>query len=340
MKREKIIILTDYLNYFYSSATRKISTMDCQKISDLLRSAGFDVSIMNFCEIDFRKDDYSGTYILYTSQEDRDLKYKDFIEDILLGLKEKGAILIPEFKYFRSHHNKVFMEIVREISQLEEIKNIRSRFFGTFEEFEKFGKNISLPAVIKPASGAVSEGVSLINERNYKKIAKSVSFSFNLEYFIKNTVKKIINHHRLPKSLHRNKFITQNFVNGLSGDFKVLVYGEKYYVLERKNRKNDFRASGSGKLEFPLEVKKELLDFAERVYSKFYLPFISLDIAEKNGEFFLIEFQALMFGNYTLEKSEHYFAKEDGVWSKKQEGSVLEEEFCRSVVLYIGKIKK
>jgi len=50
--------------------------------------------------------------------------------------------------------------------------------------------------------------------------------------------------------LHRSKFIVQEFIPDLSNDWKVLVFWDKYYVLRRKNRPNDFRASGSGLFSF------------------------------------------------------------------------------------------
>ncbi|MGI6393705.1 MAG: hypothetical protein ACOX2F_03065 [bacterium] len=309
--------------------------MDIEKIRKLFLEHGFNVSVKNFCDINFRNDDFSGTYILYTSQEDPGLKYKGFVEDILLGLREKGATLIPDFKYFRAHHNKVFMEILRDASKLENIKNIKSYYFGTKDEFEYKKKEISLPAVIKNAEGATSSGVYLANAKNIDFIIKKVSFAGAFLPYLKNIVKKILKKPIYPVSLFRNKFIIQNYIEGLKGDFKILVYGEKYYVLERKNRKNDFRASGSGKFSLPEVANTELLNFAKNVFESFDVPFVSLDIAEKNGEFFLIEFQFVMFGTFTIEASSFHFKKVKEVWEKIDEKPDLEAVFCESVIKFI-----
>ena len=42
-------------------------------------------------------------------------------------------------------------------------------------------------------------------------------------------------------SKYRKKFIVQNFIEDLSNDWKILVFGKKYYILCRETRKNDFR---------------------------------------------------------------------------------------------------
>jgi hypothetical protein len=128
----------------------------------------------------------------------------------------------------------------------------------------------------------------------------------------------------------------QEFLSGLDGDYKVLVYGKKYYVLERKNRKNDFRASGSGNFSFPDSPSDELLNFAYDIYTGFNVPFISMDIAKFEHRYVLLEFQFLSFGNYTLERSEFYFTrKDDSGWMKVKEIPDLEREFVSSVVRYL-----
>lgn len=334
---KKILILVDYNDYFYSSAVRKIFTMDVEKVKSFLEEDGYTVEVRNFCDINFRKDDFEGVYVLYTSQEDPDLKYKSFIEDIILGLKEKGAILIPDFKYFRAHHNKVFMEILRDISTEESIKNISSQCFGTKEEFDKVKNNISWPKVLKSSEGSTSLGVSLVNEKNVDQKVKKTAFSFTFLPHIKDFIKKLIKRPRYPLSFYRNKFLVQNYVEGLSGDFKVLIYGDKYYILRRENRENDFRASGSGKFSWPESVSESLLNYAQKIYCSFNVPFISLDIGVKNKEYFLIEFQFVMFGTYTLEASDFFYTKHKDEWKKWNEISDLENVFAYSLKKHIEK---
>jgi hypothetical protein len=108
MKNNKIFISTDYRKGFYSSTKYRGTYMNYKKVAKLFKKQGYNVEIENFSEVDFYSSKYKNSFILYQSSEDPGLKYKCFIEDIILGLKLKGAILIPEFKFFRAHHNKVF----------------------------------------------------------------------------------------------------------------------------------------------------------------------------------------------------------------------------------------
>ena len=292
--------------------------------------------IKSFRNINVRKDNYQGQYILYQSSEDLELHYKDYIEDILLGLALQGAYLIPDFPKFRAHHNKVFMEILRDMCPSPVIKNVVSWGYGTLEDFKKDLHQLPVELVIKPASGARSLGVRLVRGsaaqlRCARRISRSVSF---MEW-VKNIINNMIQKNYREKSIHRRKFVVQELIPGLAGDYKILVYGEKYYGLYRENRKKDFRASGSGKFYYRKDLPEGLLDFAEQVIKIFDVPFISLDIAFSQGKFYLIEFQFISFGNYTLEKSSHYFARRNGKWVCTEEQPNLEREFVRSVVKYI-----
>ena len=138
-----------------------------------------------------------------------------------------------------------------------------------------------------------------------------------------------------PQSSARRKIVVQNFIDGLSCDYKVLVFGSKYYVLQRGVRPGDFRASGSGLFEFPQELSNGFLDFARQVYESFDVPFISMDIAQKGNEFYLIEFQFVAFGTYTLEKANWHFECSGNSWQKIASNDNLEQEFCNAIDRYI-----
>lgn len=336
---KKLSILLDYRNTFYSSTRKVAGSMDVQKIKDLFEGKGYDVEIEKFLNIDFRSSKYTGSFILYQSSEDPDLRYKDYIEDVLLGLMLKGAILIPDFHKFRAHHNKVFMEILRDVSEFSLIQNIVSEKYGTLDEFRDSLKKHIFPSVIKPGFGSKSSGVGLAQSveeslQISRKIARSYSL-INLKRFIRGILSG-----RGHKSIsnYRKKFIVQNFVPGLSHDYKILVYDNRFYVLRRDNRSGDFRASGSGLLSFPKDIPNGLLDYAEKIFHFFNTPFISLDIAVRNNEIFLLEFQFLSFGQYALEKSSFFFRKMASRWVKIEETPDLEKIFVDAVDVYINKV--
>ncbi len=341
MKNNKIFILIDYRDTFYSSTKEVAGSMDTEKLRTLFKKRNYDVSIERFSEVDLKSTKYKNSFILYQSSEDPNIKYKDYIEDVLLGLEMRGAILIPDFYKFRAHHNKNFMEILRDVSDFRLIQNISSKKFGTLEELKKSIGSINLPAVIKPASGSRSRGIFLSNTENQTlRLAKKTSFSFsfiNLKRLIKGTLS---GKGYKPISNFRNKFIIQDFISGLSCDYKILVYSDRWYVLKRKNRKKDFRASGSGLFSFPEKLPDGLLDFAEKIFIFFSVPFASFDIATKNGKFYILEFQFLSFGQYALEKSAFFFKKNGSCWEIVRERSDLERNLVRSICVYIDRYTK
>jgi len=337
MTEKRIILLTDYRGYFYSSVRYKDANMDILLLKKSFAEEGYDLIIHKFAEVDFRSHNFSREFILYQSSEDRDLFYKSYIEDILLGLQLQGAILIPDFHFFRAHHNKAFMEILRDLSGNDGIKNLHSKTFGTFEEFSEALRCFGLPAVMKPSSGATSKGVKLV--RNYdegRRYARKLSRSLYPIDALKNFVKCYVRKPYFRKSNYRRKFIIQNYIPNLGNDYKILIYGKKYYVLHRQTRPKDFRASGSGLFKYVENLPEGLLDFAENVFNSFRTPYISLDIGSNDKEFFLFEFQFVHFGTYTIEKSPFYFSRKNSAWAATYKESVLERELAKSVVSYIN----
>ena len=340
-----LIMLVDYRGFFYVSLNYRKGIrvddagMNLESMSRYFSGHGYNLVIKRYPEINLRDDNYHGKFILYQSSEDRDLFYKSYIEDVLLGLKLQGAVLIPEFHLFRAHHNKVFMEILRDLSPLHEVKNLKSRGYGTYEDFVRDASLFHSATVMKPSEGAGSYGVRLLRDKgSILKYAKRLSRSVHLFDALKNIIKSYARDPYRKQSNHRRKLIIQNYIQDLQNDFKVLVFGAKYYVLFRRNRKNDFRASGSGLFEYKDDLPTGLLDFSERVFKSFETPYASLDIAFNGREYVLIEFQFVHMGSYTLEKSPFHFISENGRWKKVVGPSVFEEELVRSVMNYCEKL--
>lgn len=337
---EKIFILTDYKEYYGSkyTAVPYNSGMDKKLLEKYFADYGFKVKYIAFSDIEFRKMDFKDQYILYTSSEDIGYHYKDYIEDIVLGLSLQGSKMIPEYKYLRANNNKVFMEILRDILDGKDGKYIKANHFGTIEELKKKKDKFQYPVVVKSAVGAMSAGIFLAkNETQLIKIAEKIS---RTKYLFKEfwDLGRSIKHKGYKKeSKHRKKFIVQNFVPGLNNDWKVLIFGDKYYILYRGIRKNDFRASGRGKFIFNKEIPTGILDYAKNIFKNFNVPNLSIDVGYNNGKFYLFEFQMIYFGTTTIEKSTFYFTKENSKWILHNEKSELEKIYADSIVKYIEK---
>lgn len=358
---KKVLILTDYKNFlsskFLGTVESRIDTgLELDKIVRYLSEYQFETEISEFSRLDMSRNFY-GYYVLYASSEEKGLFYKEYIMDILLRLYLDGAKLLPEIKYFRAHHNKVFAELLRTSFQNKILKRPLSISLGHYDEYLIHKDEILYPCIIKTSSGSGSKGVRLARsadelEKHLKEMMRHTyrnqEFTWLREtgnkhpgYEIKKVIKKLKGEKRcaIPDEPYRtNKIIIQEFIEGLTGDYKVIFLYGKYYVLSRKNRDNDFRASGSGKFHFPKEVSEinSILNFAYLVSKEIDQPFISMDIAQNEGGEYLIEFQCLYFGTYTVQFSNWYFEYNDGKWTKVETNSEIEKEYCRAIAEYIG----
>lgn len=344
----KLNVLTNFYGGFYSSTEiakrkelvysgqyRKMS-MDIEKLKQYANNEGIELCFMFYPEIDLTKD-YTNQLFIFTSSEDFGLIYKGYMEDVLLGLKLKGAVLIPDWKYMRAHHNKVMMEELRDIQLSSIDTGIHSRFYGCNEDFLNELDKIQFPCVYKSAEGAGSAGVALFKDKDsalrfIEKAHRNHKITLKERLYLKTGKLQ-----PSPYSNYRRKFVIQNFISGLNGDYKVLVFGEKYYALSRENRENDFRASGGGRLNFEPKLPQGIFDFAKSVFDALNVPILSLDIANDGNRFYLIEFQCLNFGTATLDDSTHYYKLENNCWVRHDETSVLEKEFVTSLKRFLKK---
>ncbi|RLD52054.1 MAG: hypothetical protein DRJ05_17785, partial [Bacteroidetes bacterium] len=170
-----------------------------------------------------------------------------------------------------------------------------------------------------------------------------ISYSGNLKVSVKEKIRIRKHTGYKPETKYQNKFIVQSFIPGLTNDWKVLVYGDHYYILKRGIKDNDFRASGShynykagSKSEFPLHM----LDTIEKIYNMLEVPHLSLDFAYDGEKGYVHEFQAIYFGTSTLEFCDDYYIKKDGKWTTEPQQFDQEEEYVWGVVDFLKKHKQ
>jgi glutathione synthase/RimK-type ligase-like ATP-grasp enzyme len=348
---KRLIILTDEASEFLVSKAdfKNFTSMDVKKIGDYFRNKDFEVTVCKFRELDLRIS-YQGVFFLYQTSEAPGNFYKRYIEDLVFFLEKQGAIPIPKHEFLKEHHDKIVMELMRTRFSDESLKTISSVCYGSWVDAMNYDSRF--PVVIKQVSNSGGAGVFLArNRKEYeRKIRKagSVIVALNLsDYFVnyfKNTVKKLIKLVSPEKSKYvkyntdpvSTPIIVQSFVDGLYGDYKVLVFGGKYYSMYRKNRKNDFRASGSGMFfEVSLEEREGLLSFAKKLTAEIDFPIFGIDIGFDGKKYHLIEFQMIHLGTSALHRSKFWYEYHDNAWVRHDGLSNLEEEFSRSIYDFI-----
>jgi len=340
--KEKFYLLTDYKGIFESKYTAKPyrSGLNKDLLTKYFNENNIDTVFINGSDININLHDLVNNVLLYTSQEDNELYYKSFIDDFVLAAEMNGVMVIPKYKYLHSHENKVFQELVNSYS-LDSNSIPKSQCFGSIVEFKRYSQNISYPAILKSYCGSGSKKVFLVNSKSQAiRHIKKMTLSDNLGYRFKEIIRLLIHKGYIRESPYRKKFLIQEFISDLKFDWKVLVFGEKYFVLKRGVRSGDFKASGQGLLSYPSEIPKSLLCFASVIFQKHDVPFASFDIADKNGAYFLLESQFVYFGTYTAEFSPFYYCLNRGDWEKFNNPPEAEKLYVDSIITYLKRSNK
>ncbi|MBI4843137.1 MAG: hypothetical protein HY809_02280 [Nitrospirae bacterium] len=343
--KRKVYVLLDYAGRFYCEWDE--GGFSLPDFTERLKEKGFEPVCLKYSDVDFNSLDFEGKLVHYSSSEivlKKNLEvsyYKGYIEDILLGIIHRGGILIPHFHLFRAHHNKSFQEVYKSIFSFG---NLKGRPFGTLNEFAERGRDMKYPIVIKAFDKGAGFGVFLARDyddalRKVKKISSSFDSFFLRAYCRLRAYLSVKLKGNSMERIFRNnarKFVVQDYIEGLHDDWKVLVFGRKYYLLNRKVRENDFRASGSGKFSY-IDPPEGLLDFAEEIFNKLISPYASLDIAFDGKTYYLIEFQGFYFGLYTVLNARHFFCREGGGWVKKPKENAVEEDMAEAFAGFVAK---
>jgi len=324
--------------------------LDIVKIKEELERKRPDcrIQIIDFAAV---AADYSllpqNALLFYTVSYNED--YQQYIKDVILDLtlSRKDVLIMPNLDQLFAFENKGYQELLKNRLGIEMVKG---NYYGDTEDFyRRNGKN-DFPFVYKKLKGAMSSGVRLINSKNefdeLDKQNKVVGFLDKLRL-----LKKLLNKDK-DKSLHpvkkysdvnfvkffskRTPFVVQEFVPHLKCDYKVLAFGDKYFVLQRKVRPDDFKASGSGLFEW-VEPSVKLLNYAMEIIQKMNVPFNSLDIVETDDFCALVEFQGSGFGPLTLIGASYYYKLTGDKWEKINAESDLEEEYAYAIAHYLYK---
>ncbi|MGB0879300.1 MAG: ATP-grasp domain-containing protein [Polaribacter sp.] len=161
-----------------------------------------------------------------------------------------------------------------------------------------------------------SEGISTVENKTsrikkYFKLVKTIKKPFLLLKKIKNRI-KITNEQARIVPPEKGYFYTQDFLKKNDFDTRVIVIGNKAFAIKRFNRKNDFRASGSGVISYDNnEIDLNMLKIAFETSKKLKFQCIAYDFAYNNKQPQIIE---VCFGFSMLA-----YDKCPGYWNNKIE---------------------
>lgn len=324
MRLSKLLYIVTLNNFCFGNAGQSWKKISIEKIMENLF---FSSRVINFEDLDvlsLNKDDI----LVYTSSENPEVR--QFIKNRLYYIKDKCK-LIPSYELLLAHEDKGFQEIMK---QEKIFGNLKGNYI-----FDIDNHKISYPKVLKTTQGAGSSGVFLVKNNNDVKKIKSKFFSQDIKRKLIKIQRKIkLNEQEYQIYSYKykkfNLFVEQDFIQALECDYKVLVFGNRYYVLKRNVRKNDFRASGSGDFEF-IEPPIDVLEFAKEIAHTLDNPYLSLDIAQSAKGCHLIEFQATNFGPYTLLNAPFRYIKVENNWRQEENCRDLESNYAYALNYFL-----
>ena len=335
-----IYLLTDYKGQ-HSSKINAIpykSGMDLHVVERLISKYGHKSKRINFIDItsiDFSDEDL----IVFTSSEEPGFQYKEFVDDFVNLCKLRGLRIFPNPDIILANNNKSFMSMISECLFQKESFRIPTKLICSFTELIRLNEEnkIQYPIVVKLPRGAMSQNVFLAKNANelykiYRQNAKKLPLKEQIRELIRTF--KYKNYKRHDK--YTGRVILQDFIPNLTCDYKVLKFHKYFYLFQRDVRKNDFRASGSGQLNYKYgnecPVPDGIFDKAEQISKMLNVNMLSLDFADNNNTLQLIEYQGIHFGTVGQYRSDICFCYQDGVYVKRPNKLELEELYVNCII--------
>ena len=264
----------------------------CERYKEILACNNIPFVLIDPNSIALDEDIKGCTHLLFRhSQGDTDIKIYEAIFNIAANIH--GIECYPDYNTFWSYEDKIKEYY---LMRSNDLPMIESYVFWNLIPAANFLKTVSYPLVAKLPKGAGScnvvlvkspgDGERIINQvfrggvkngrmkssSNLHSIRKAGIYRFGkglLKSFLINTG-IIIDKSDFPEwQLQKDAIIFQKFLPGNSHDTRVTVIGKRAFAFRRFVRNNDFRASGSGKIDNnPAKIDIRCIESAFKVSGK------------------------------------------------------------------------
>ena len=285
----------------------KVKNSFSDKILDYIDYNKYKVEIYNdYTNIDYEDLNSFDYFIWHFNPEDKERALGLFTTLDLIEVKT-----FPDLKSLIFFDNKIFQ------SNLLKSLKINIPAYEIYYDFKSLYKNLSnqnLPAVFKLKGGAGSNNVFLVRSKIsiIFKALRMFTFGYNqvnrwnnLSNLIKKYFDGQVGIFKIFKAILRlfvktkrdrrlgketGYFYLQEFLPKNKNDIRIIIIGDKCFAFTRYNRKNDFRASGSGNCSFSKElIPKNLIKHSFEIYNKLDMVSVAFDFLIKDSEHTLIE---------------------------------------------------
>jgi glutathione synthase/RimK-type ligase-like ATP-grasp enzyme len=178
----------------------------------------------------------------------------------------------------------------------------RTQVFWNAADALAYCASASYPFVVKLARGMKSKNVTMVQTLAEAEAIVERMFGSGLTTLRPSSrlvgrlagrhalALKLLSGGPLPGSVQTGYFYAQEFIPGNDCDTRVTVIGDRAFAFRRFNRPNDFRASGSGRIDWePAAISPDALTLAFDVADRLGTQSIALDILRKDGSPVIVE---------------------------------------------------
>jgi len=211
---------------------------------------------------------------------------KRIAKSILTAAAKKGIKIYPDFNTCNTFDDKIAQKYM-----LEAIAAPLAPYHVFYKKKEalQYLENCSYPVVVKLAGGAASSGVSLI--RNFSEGKKVCNKRFRSHVGLseifgnKKNIKEMLRYflkadNERFRGLDKGYVLLQDFLPDNDYDIRVTVIGKKAVIFRRYVRDNDFRASGSGKIDYNVsDEDKQAILIGFKIAESLSTQTLALDFA-------------------------------------------------------------
>ncbi len=246
-------------------------------------------------------------------------------------------IVIPNFATVWHFESKFAQNDIFEFYMIPKPRTVVSYdYHDAIELLQQF----TMPVIFKKSHGAGSENIFFMKQRKqaerainsafFQQLWNSVKYdkqkrirSLFSGWFWKKMKQKVLNEERVGSILF------QEFIADNDADLRITVIGDRYaYGFWRRNRPDDFRASGSGLIDYKKAIPENIIIYLLNLNKKLDLDSMAYDLlfTKSQSEKFLITEMSYGYDDLALYKAKGYYELQEDNKLYYRQGNVWPQE--------------
>ena len=334
---------------FFGQTRKPWVSLDVNALLNRLQEHKYEVRRMGFDQLAAAAP--TDAPVFYTFSQKAWLRR--YIKDVITHVHNSGGWVIPGMDLLLCHENKGYQELLKQRMGIGGLWGCYVPGMAALHDMD-----IRYPVVLKEIEGSNAKGVHLVHSRReldkrLQGIGGRLKHAERLDLFRRRHFRRIksfagYQHFDAAQDAAQYAdyirpdaaFVLQEFIPGLSCDYRVIILWDRYYVVRRDTRDGDFRASGAKKFVFEENVEPRLLQHAHDLFNRFGSPFLALDIGISGDRMVLFEFQGSHFGINAIVRAPGYYRRLADSWQFVPRQESFEQEVADGIVGYLAAHKR